>query len=97
MSIKACIMTTSPLLALRQPLAARFRALFILRNIGCDLSVEWIGKCFGDSSALLKHELAYCLGQTGNKSAIPLLSSVLEDENQGLFYVVMLFPTSNGG
>lgn len=67
---------------IKQPLAARFRALFILRNIGCDLSVEWIGKCFGDSSALLKHELAYCLGQTGNKSAIPLLSSVLEDENQ---------------
>ncbi|VDM40424.1 unnamed protein product [Toxocara canis] len=69
-------------LALRQPLATRFRALFVLRNVGCDLSVQWIGKCFGDSSALLKHELAYCLGQTQNRTAIPLLTSVLEDDHQ---------------
>lgn len=67
----------------RQPLCARFRALFVLRNLGCDRSVEWIGQCFGDSSALLKHELAYCLGQTQNETAIPILESVLQDENQG--------------
>uniref|UniRef100_A0A1I7W2J4 Deoxyhypusine hydroxylase n=2 Tax=Loa loa TaxID=7209 RepID=A0A1I7W2J4_LOALO len=66
----------------KQPLCARFRALFILRNLGCDRSVEWIGRCFGDSSALLKHELAYCLGQTQNETAIPVLESVLQDENQ---------------
>ncbi|RCN45033.1 PBS lyase HEAT-like repeat protein [Ancylostoma caninum] len=65
-----------------KPLKARFRALFILRNIGCDLSVKWIAKCFGDDSALLKHELAYCLGQTQNKTAIPVLTEVLMDTNQ---------------
>ncbi|EYB85756.1 hypothetical protein Y032_0291g1559 [Ancylostoma ceylanicum] len=65
-----------------KPLKARFRALFILRNIGCDLSVKWIAKCFGDDSALLKHELAYCLGQTQNKTAIPILTEVLMDTNQ---------------
>lgn len=67
----------------RQSLCARFRALFILRNLGCNRSVEWIGRCFNDPSALLKHELAYCLGQTQNETAIPILESVLQDENQG--------------
>lgn len=65
-----------------RPLKARFRALFILRNIGCDKSVSWISKCFNDQSALLKHELAYCLGQMQNKSAIPKLVEVLADEKQ---------------
>ncbi|KHJ92653.1 PBS lyase HEAT-like repeat protein [Oesophagostomum dentatum] len=65
-----------------KPLKARFRALFILRNVGCDLSVRWIAKCFGDDSALLKHELAYCLGQTQNKTAIPILTQVLMDTKQ---------------
>jgi deoxyhypusine monooxygenase len=64
------------------PLAARFRALFILRNLKDDKSVQWIGKAFSDSSALLKHELAYCLGQMQNKSAIPVLSEVLKDVKQ---------------
>ncbi|CAG9538486.1 unnamed protein product [Cercopithifilaria johnstoni] len=65
-----------------QPLCGRFRALFILRNLRCDRSVEWIGRCFDDPSALLKHELAYCLGQTQNQTAVPILESVLQDENQ---------------
>ncbi|MCP9260276.1 Dohh protein [Dirofilaria immitis] len=66
----------------KQSLCARFRALFILRNLGCDRSVKWIGQCFDDPSALLKHELAYCLGQTQNETAIPILEAVLKDENQ---------------
>ncbi|CAJ0606568.1 unnamed protein product [Cylicocyclus nassatus] len=65
-----------------KPLKARFRALFILRNIGCDHSVQWIAKCFNDDSALLKHELAYCLGQTQNKTAIPILMDVLTNTKQ---------------
>jgi len=64
------------------PLAARFRALFVLRNLKDDRSVEWIGKAFVDPSALLKHELAYCLGQMQNPSAIPKLIEVLEDKKQ---------------
>ncbi|CAI4224192.1 unnamed protein product [Auanema sp. JU1783] len=66
----------------KKPLKARFRALFALRNIGCDRSVEWIGKCLQDESALLKHELAYCLGQMQNKSAVPTLIEVLKDVKQ---------------
>lgn len=37
---------------------------------------------FKDPSALLKHELAYCLGQTKNPSALPVLESVLRDKNE---------------
>ena len=39
-----------------------------------------ISKAFKDQSALLKHELAYCLGQMKNKSALPILESVLRNK-----------------
>lgn len=35
-----------------------------------------------DQSALLKHELAYCLGQMQDKRAIPTLTAVLKDREQ---------------
>ena len=37
---------------------------------------------FSDDSALLKHELAYCLGQIKNPVALPTLESVLADETE---------------
>lgn len=37
---------------------------------------------FKDSSALLKHELAYCLGQMNNQLALPSLERVLKDETE---------------
>ncbi|RUS84745.1 hypothetical protein EGW08_007487 [Elysia chlorotica] len=65
-----------------QPLKDRFRALFTLRNLGGSQAIESIAACFEDGSALLKHELAYCLGQMQDARAIPHLISVLEDESQ---------------
>jgi len=65
-----------------RPLKDRFRSLFTLKNIATDECVEEISQCFDDRSSLLKHELAYCLGQMRNKSAIPTLNSILEDSNQ---------------
>ncbi|XP_030754353.1 deoxyhypusine hydroxylase [Sitophilus oryzae] len=65
-----------------RPLKERFRALFTLRNIGGPVSIEFINQCFKDSSALLKHELAYCLGQMQDKTANSILIKVLEDTNQ---------------
>jgi len=62
-----------------RPLKERFRALFTLKNIGGQYSIDWIAKAFSDESALLKHEVAYCLGQLQDPLAIPILSSVLED------------------
>jgi len=63
----------------KNPLKARFRALFTLRNINSPLAIKLIGECFSDPSALLKHELAYCLGQMQSKEAVPILSAVLCD------------------
>lgn len=45
-------------------------------------SIEWISKAFTDESALLKHELAYCLGQMQDPRAIPALTAVLKDTQQ---------------
>lgn len=66
----------------RQPLQARFRALFTLRGLGGPGAIAWISKAFEDDSALLKHELAYCLGQMQDSRAIPVLVDVLRDARQ---------------
>lgn len=65
-----------------KPLKDRFRALFTLKNLGGNDAIDIIASCFDDSSALLKHELAYCLGQMQDKYAIPSLITVLEDKSQ---------------
>lgn len=65
-----------------RPLKERFRALFTLKNLGGMESVKEISRCFEDDSALLKHELAYCLGQMQDPSAVGVLTKVLEDEKQ---------------
>jgi len=62
-----------------RPLKERFRALFTLKNIGGALAIDWISKAFSDESALLKHEVAYCLGQLQDPLAIPTLVSVVSD------------------
>lgn len=65
-------------------LSNRFRALFSLKNLAetSDNAIIEMGKSFCDSSELLKHELAYCLGQTKNKQALEILRSVLNDNKQ---------------
>ena len=65
-----------------RPLKERFRALFTLKNIGGPLAIEWIAKAFSDESALLKHEVAYCLGQLQDPLAIPILRDVLADNKR---------------
>lgn len=47
--------------------------LFILTNVE---------KGFSDPSALLKHELAYCLGQMKITAALPTLESVLRNKSE---------------
>ncbi|CAO2641282.1 Deoxyhypusine hydroxylase [Lemmus lemmus] len=66
----------------KEPLQARFRALFTLRGLGGPHAIAWISRAFKDSSALLKHELAYCLGQMQDSRAIPVLVDVLRDTSQ---------------
>jgi len=63
-------------------LSVRFRALFSLKNLGGNDAIDAIAKCFNDSSELLKHELAYCLGQMKSEYALKALMAVLDDHNQ---------------
>ncbi|KAK9481358.1 armadillo-type protein [Lipomyces japonicus] len=67
------------------PLAHRFRALFSLKSLGRDgnnQAIDIISEAFTDDSALLKHELAYVLGQTKNDHAIASLTQVLSNESE---------------
>ena len=71
------------------PLDAQFRALFSIKSLctADDASsnllpsgISIIGRALSTSdSALLKHELAYVLGQMQDARAIPTLTKVLED------------------
>jgi deoxyhypusine monooxygenase len=66
-----------------EPLARRFRALFSLKHFACQGNIPAIASiaaAFTSPSALLKHELAYCLGQSKNLAAVPYLKDVLEDK-----------------
>ncbi|CAE6470952.1 unnamed protein product [Rhizoctonia solani] len=64
------------------PLHARFRSLFTLKALPGQQPIDIISRGFKDESALLKHELAYVLGQMGDPHAIPTLSNVLSNENE---------------
>ncbi len=72
------------------PLARRFRALFSLKHYASLQpptqqslpAIYAIAAAFHSPSALLKHELAYCLGQTRNMSSVPFLRQVLADRHQ---------------
>ena len=64
-------------------LAERFRALFNLRTQGGDAAIRAISQCLlEESSALLKHECAYCLGQMQDSTALPVLKRVLSNVNE---------------
>lgn len=60
----------------------RYRALFALRNIGGTEAVQSIAKAFGCGSALLKHEVAFVLGQMQHPEAIGALQSALQDREE---------------
>ncbi|MEA3190336.1 MAG: deoxyhypusine monooxygenase [Thermoplasmata archaeon] len=59
------------------PMFQRMRAVFALRNRGGAEAVEALAAAFADPSALLRHELAYVLGQMGDPHAVPFLTEVL--------------------
>ncbi|CCH60864.1 hypothetical protein TBLA_0D03650 [Henningerozyma blattae CBS 6284] len=72
-------------------LANRFRSLFNLKCVAEDwandsanatLAVQYMNETFADKSELLKHEVAYVLGQTKNMSACPKLREVTLDQSQ---------------
>jgi deoxyhypusine monooxygenase len=58
------------------------RALFALRNIGGSGAIDSLAAAFNSDSALLKHEIAYVMGQMQDVHAIPHLIERLEDEGE---------------
>ena len=73
-----------------EPLGRRFRALFSLKHFACLQppsertlpAIEAIAAGFSSSSALLKHELAYCLGQSRNLKSVQYLQQAVQDKGQ---------------
>ncbi|ANB14346.1 Lia1p [Sugiyamaella lignohabitans] len=72
----------------KTPLANRFRALFHLKSLGSEgnkQAIDIIAEGFKDPSELLKHELAYVLGQTKQLHAInPLVETLKNREQQAM-------------
>lgn len=57
----------------------RYSAMFALRNKGGPEAVTALGDVFKCRSALLKHEVAYVLGQMQDPKSTEYLLSVLRD------------------
>mmetsp|Transcript_15143 Transcript_15143/g.43064 ORF Transcript_15143/g.43064 Transcript_15143/m.43064 type:complete len:304 (+) Transcript_15143:66-977(+) len=73
------------LLDVGQPLAKRFRVIFLLKAIGTRAAIEQLGRALAvDESALLRHEVAYAMGQTGNVLSIPHLKRTLEQDDNSM-------------
>lgn len=70
------------LLDRNRPMFQRMRAVFALRNRGGPDAVEALAAAFADPSALLRHELAYVLGQMGDAHAVPFLTEVLRKPDE---------------
>ncbi|KAI5444594.1 hypothetical protein KIW84_013017 [Lathyrus oleraceus] len=60
----------------------RYAALFALRNDGGNKAIAAIIDSLGSKSALLKHEVAYVLGQLQDKVVSAALSNILRDVNE---------------
>ena len=66
------------------PLFERFRAMFSLRNRGGKEAVRELGNAliYDESSALLRHEVAYVLGQLQHSDAVEFLEISLKRDNE---------------
>jgi deoxyhypusine monooxygenase len=74
------------LLNLSQPITKRTIAAFHLRTLGTPEAVAAVaeGLLLREDGALMRHELAYILGQMRSRDACPVLTAVLEDESDDI-------------
>jgi HEAT repeat protein len=90
MSVEVVARLEAELLSANVDVTRKYRALFALRNVANESAVRALEKCLlqadadesraaRESSALLKHEVAYALGQIGHESSIATLERVLSD------------------
>ncbi|HEX2066718.1 MAG TPA: HEAT repeat domain-containing protein, partial [Candidatus Thermoplasmatota archaeon] len=64
------------------PMFQRMRCVFTLRNLGGPEAIDALAACFADPSALLRHEVAYVMGQMQDPHAIPALTRTLMREDE---------------
>jgi deoxyhypusine monooxygenase len=64
------------------PMFQRMRAVFSLRNERSNEACLALCEGFSSKSALLRHEIAYVLGQMQNSAALPSLIERLEDDQE---------------
>lgn len=74
------------LLDIAQPIAQRTHAAFLLRTRGDEEAVAVLSEALRNKAdtPLMRHELAYILGQVQNPSVCPMLSSILADETDDI-------------
>lgn len=73
-------------------ISRRYRALYSLKHLACQQpptektvpAIQAIAAAMQSSSELLKHELAYCLGQTRHAASVEYLQRELENPEQAL-------------
>eukprot|EP00922_Rhytidocystis_sp_ex-Travisia-forbesii_P058078 GHVS01085918.1.p1 GENE.GHVS01085918.1~~GHVS01085918.1.p1 ORF type:complete len:346 (+),score=47.36 GHVS01085918.1:40-1077(+) len=68
--------------SLNVPITQRMRALFLAKHKGGKEAVEALIGGLHHDSVLLRHEIAYVLGQLGNTAAEGVLTELLDDESQ---------------
>ena len=64
------------------PIFDRYCALFALRDLNSNDSVEQLVRGFQSTSALLRHEIAYVLGQMQNATSFDGLNQVLSNNDE---------------
>eukprot|EP00761_Pharyngomonas_kirbyi_P001891 gb/GECH01001895.1/.p1 GENE.gb/GECH01001895.1/~~gb/GECH01001895.1/.p1 ORF type:complete len:315 (+),score=73.78 gb/GECH01001895.1/:1-945(+) len=64
------------------PLAERNRVLWQIKAFGGEAAVHALAKGFVDHSPLMRHEIAYAMGQLKHKSALPILNQLLSDTTE---------------
>lgn len=62
------------------PVQQRLRTLYTLRALATNEAIDAAQGALKDESALLAHEVAYCMGQMQNPYAIPFLIDTLKSE-----------------
>mmetsp|Transcript_45890 Transcript_45890/g.115066 ORF Transcript_45890/g.115066 Transcript_45890/m.115066 type:complete len:315 (+) Transcript_45890:89-1033(+) len=67
-----------------QPLAKRMRVVCSLRAVSGQGTVDALAACLDDESALLRHEVAYALGQKEEASAVPVLIKTLREDEDSM-------------
>lgn len=67
----------------KEPVSRRIRAIFGLKALHTNDTVQALERSLrSDPSALVRHEIAYVLGQMREKSAIPTLETTLNDVDE---------------